>query len=361
MRLSRLNLIASFFLAAVLSAPAWGANQALPGTVNYVEGQVSVGNEALNGKSIGSITLEPGQTLTTQNGKAEILLTPGVFFRVGSDSAATLVSPSLTDTEIGLSKGQAMVEVDDIHKDNVLRVREDGTTTQLLKTGIYGFNANNENMRTLKGEALVQDGDHTFKLKGGHEFALEDNPQLKTTKFDKKEYEQSSLYRFSDLRSEYLAESNENAAGMYGPGGPGWYGPGWYWDPWFWNYTWLPGSGLFWGPFGWGFGSPLWFDYYGPIYYGPYTPFGYNWGPARPYHPGHSGPTAALHGFGGQPFHGPESAAIGNPHFGGEGFHGAPHFGVMGEGFHAGGFHAGGFQGGGFHGGGGFSGGGFHR
>ena len=63
MRLSRLNLVASFFLAAILSAPAWGATPALPGTVNYVEGQASIGSQALNAKSVGSTTLEAGQTL----------------------------------------------------------------------------------------------------------------------------------------------------------------------------------------------------------------------------------------------------------------------------------------------------------
>src|ERR1700721_1092803 len=123
MRLSRLNLIGSFFLAAILSAPAWGATPALPGTLNYVEGQAAVGTDALSAKSVGSVDLQAGQTISTQTGKAEVLLTPGVFFRLGDDSAATLVSPSLTNTEVALNKGDAMVEVDDIHKDNVLRVQ----------------------------------------------------------------------------------------------------------------------------------------------------------------------------------------------------------------------------------------------
>jgi hypothetical protein len=52
-----------------------------PGSINYVEGQASIGGETLNPKSIGSIELEKGQSLTTQAGKVEILLTPGVFLR----------------------------------------------------------------------------------------------------------------------------------------------------------------------------------------------------------------------------------------------------------------------------------------
>ena len=335
MRLSRLNFIASFFLAAILTAPAWGATPALPGTINYVEGQASIGSQALNAKSIGSTTLEAGQSLTTGTGKAEILMTPGVFFRLGDHSTAALVSPSLTNTEIALSKGQAMVEVDDIHKDNVLRVQENGSATQLLKTGIYGFDANNDNVRVFKGEALVQNGDRQVKVKAGHELAL-NNTSLRTAKFDEHQYQDTDLYRFSNLRSQYLAEANVDAAGLYYPGAAGWFGAGWYWDPGFFGYTWLPGNGYFYSPFGWGFYSPLWISYYGPYYGYPYRGYPYHgYGPARPYH---GVPAYGAHGYVGHPtgeFRGPSSASVG-----------ASHMGVMS---------------GGFHGGGAFSGGGFHR
>ncbi len=269
MLLSRLKWFPTFVLAAILCAPAWGATPALPGTLNYVEGQAAVGTEALNAKSVGSVSLQGGQTLTTETGKAELLLTPGVFFRIGDNSAATLVSPSLTNTEVSLSKGQALVEVAEIYKDNLLRVQEDGATTQLLKTGLYGFDANSGDVRVFKGEALVQDGDHNIKVKGGHELEVNSSGQLKTHKFNKSTFEESDLYRFSSLRSQYLAEANGDAARLYVGGGPGWYGAGWYWDPWFTAYTWIPGNGYFYSPFGWGFYSP-WFVSYSPFYYGRY-------------------------------------------------------------------------------------------
>ncbi len=336
-------MFASSLLAAVLSAPAWGATPALPGTLNYVEGQASIGNDILNAKSVGSVNLSAGQTLTTGTGKAEVLLTPGVFFRLGDESAATLVSPSLTNTEIGLLKGQALVEVDDIHKDNQLRVQQNGATTQLLKTGIYGFDASRGDVRVFKGEALVQDGDQQVKVKSGHEFAITNanTGKLKTAKFDKSAYEQSDLYRFSNLRSQYLAEANVDAANLYWPGGPGWIGAGWYWDPAFYGYTWIPGNGWFTGPFGWGFYSPLWVGY-APYYYPHYYPWHGYPGRVRPNvgvagHPVNVRPGYASHP---QGLRGPATPAVG-----------ASHFGVMGEGFHGGSFGSGGFHGGG----------GFHR
>ena len=95
-----------FFLAAMLAVSAGAVDSngrtGTPGTLNYVEGTASIGNEAVDSKSIGNALLQPGQSLTTETGKAELLLTPGVFLRVGNASSVKMISPSLTDTELEL-------------------------------------------------------------------------------------------------------------------------------------------------------------------------------------------------------------------------------------------------------------------
>ncbi len=338
MKLPRMKALGGFLLAAVLTAPAWAADTALPGTLNYIEGQANVGDQSLNSKSVGSVELQPGQSLTTGNGKAEILLTPGVFLRVGDNSTVKMVSSNLTNTEADLVKGQATVEVAEIYKYNDLRIGEGGATTQMTKDGLYAFDADHDQVRVLKGQAYVQDNDQNIKVKGGHELDLSQSGRLKTTKFDKNAYEASDLYRFSDLRSQYLAEANVDMARNYYAGSNGWYGPGWYWDPWFTAYTWIPGDGILYSPFGWGFYSPWWVGY-APIYYGG----GYGLRGGYGYYGHH---------YGGRPVYG------GPPRVNQRAFasSGRGSFGVMGQGFRGGGFHGGG---GGFHGGG--SGGGFHH
>ena len=315
-------------LAGLLALPAWAdtANKTpAPGTLNYVEGQASIGAESLNSKSVGSAELQPGQTLTNRNGKAEILLTPGVFLRLGSNSSVKMISPSLTNTEVEVQRGEAQVEVDQIFKQNDLQVREDGATTRLQKVGLYDFNADQPAVRVLDGQALLQEGDTRIKIKGSHEVAL-NAPQLKSQKFDKKNFETSdALYRWSSLRSEYIAEANAEQAPTYilgGGYGPGWWGPGWYWDPAFSFYTFIPGDGVLYSPFGWGFYSPFWAPaYWAPGYYGHVYPRG-------PLHPWtHYQPA----------FHG--------------GFRPAPEGGFRGGELHTGGF-GGGWHGGGVSGGG---------
>jgi hypothetical protein len=352
---STLTATAGFLLAASLAMPARGDTQsrgnAVPGTLNYVEGQVSLDSQPLNSKSIGEAVLEPGQSITTENGKVEVLLTPGVFLRVGSNSAVKMISPSLTNTEIGVEEGEASVEVAEIHKQNDIRIDADGVTTELVKNGYYDFDAAHNQLRVLDGEAIVDDNGRRVTVKGGHELTL-NQESTKPQGFDKKAYESSDLYNWSSLRSAYLAEANVDLGPSYIAGegyGLGWYGAGWYWDPWFSAYTFIPGDGIFYSPFGWGFYSPF-FAFDAPIFFGD-GHFHHHFDPDR------RGGDRGMHY---------------NPGVRGGGFHAGHGYvaqgGHAGDGFrggNAGGFHGGGFSGGGggFHGGGGggFGGGGHGR
>src|SRR5258708_9494897 len=109
MKLARWRIASALFLAALLSVPAWGSvdskRTATPGTLNYVEGQASMGGQSLDSKAVGAAELQTGQVLETQNGKAEILLTPGVYLRLGSNSSVKMASGGLTNTEVPLNQG----------------------------------------------------------------------------------------------------------------------------------------------------------------------------------------------------------------------------------------------------------------
>jgi hypothetical protein len=268
---------------------------------------------------VGSVDLQPGQTLQTANGKAEILLTPGVFLRLDDNSAVTMISPSLTNTQVEIAKGRAAVEVDEIHSLNNIQVAVSGANTRLLKKGFYEFDATNGTIRVFKGKAEVADSNWDSRkpitVKGGHQLALAANPPLKPASFNTKEAE-DELYNWNSLRSEYLAQANADLATQYA--GYSGFAPGWYWNTRLWGYTWLPGDGMFWNPFGWGFYSPLYIYGGGPIYYrrGGTIYNGY------PGHPGYivrrPGPGAfrgGMHSFSGGGFHGGA----------GGGFHGGGH------------------------------------
>src|ERR1700730_7675018 len=117
--------VAGALLAAALFASAQGA-VARPGTVNYAEGQVTLEGQSIGAQALGKSEVAPGQGLKTDNGKAEMLLYPGAFLRLGRNSAVRMSSPSLTDTRVELVQGQALVEVDQIEKENSLEVLDHG-------------------------------------------------------------------------------------------------------------------------------------------------------------------------------------------------------------------------------------------
>jgi hypothetical protein len=307
----------------VLGMPAFGAdlpdyptapaNPARPGTVNYIEGAAYLNGSPLKNSEVGNATLDAGQELTTANGKAEVLLTPGIFLRVDSDSAVKMISPDLAQTQVELDHGRAAVEVDQIFPQNEVQIMDGGVTTQLIKPGYYEFDANQPEAMVFDGRAEVEVGDGKWEtVKSHHEMALVEGTHEKTVDFNAKPTN-DELYNWSSLRSHYLAEANNQIAGEYAYA-PGFY-PGWYWDPYTWDYTFL-GWDPFFSPFGWGF---------------------YPWG-----------------GFyGGWGFYG-------HHYYGGHGYYGNPHY--DGHAYGGGGFRAeGGSEGGGggFHGGSGFGGGGF--
>jgi hypothetical protein len=247
----------------VLCAPAFGADQARPGTLNYIEGVAQLENKPLKVKDVGSTELNPGQVLATQQGKAEILLTPGVFLRLDDHSAVKMIYPGLTMTQVELVQGRAAVEVDEIHKQNNLRIIVGGVTTELVREGYYVFNTNPATVRVFKGKAAVEVGGGKFQeVKGHHEYALGGELKGEPINFNTRKAE-DEFYKWSSLRSQYLAEANNRLAEQY-YGVSGFY-PGWYWDPYMWNYTYI-GMYPYWSPFGYGFYTPYWGSYWGGGY-----------------------------------------------------------------------------------------------
>ena len=255
-----LGLALGLGLAAICSPAGAAPRVAQPGALNYVEGQASIDNQAVTSNSVGTASLNAGDVLSTENGRAEILLTPGVFLRLGKNSAVRMDSPELTNTRVQLLQGEAMVEADLLHKEDRIIVAENGATTEVEKKGVYGFDADRQDVRVYDGKAVVNEGDQHVDLGKGREGVL--TQPLKSRKFDRDSVEAADpLYNWSKLRSEYLADATAATAQTYIVDGGGWYGPGWYWNPWWGMYSFIPADGFFYNPFGWGLYSPFYFSY----------------------------------------------------------------------------------------------------
>ncbi len=256
---------AAMILAAspALAAPA---DVPIPGTLNYVEGQATVNGQPIDSKSVGSEVVRPGTVLSTGNGKVEMLLTPGVFLRLGESSQLRMVSAGLADTEVALVNGQASIEADYVSKDNRLIVDQGMASTSILKKGLYVLNANQPFVQVLDGKATVSVGAQHVNAGKDRDVIVDPSGKLKAQDFNGNGVQGESLVRWSRLRSEYEAQANFDTAQNVIVNN-GWYGPGWYWDAGYGFWSFLPGDGILYSPFGWGFYSPA-FLYSYPGFYG---------------------------------------------------------------------------------------------
>lgn len=295
-------------LASAALATASTTSMPLPGAVNYVEGQAAIDGQNL---PVGSAMLETNQVLTTGQGRVELLLTPGVFLRTRDNSEVRMVSPDLINTQVELMRGSAMLEVTELFKENNLSVLVGGVATRIDKMGLYDFNADQPAVSVLDGEATVSEGDMHVNVKKGHTVLLATGLPFKAQSFNRDAVESDPLYRWSELRSKYEAQANIQTAQAIVVNG-GWYGLGWYWDP-FWNcYAFLPGDGILYSPFGWGFYSP------GFVWRAPRPIYGHN--PVAG--PQGSKPASVRSARVSQAFSGARVGGGGFGGFGGGGFHG---------------------------------------
>jgi hypothetical protein len=257
-----------------LSICAWAQRDVIsakPGAINYVAGSAFLDGRPISQKQIGKTFLSPNDVVSTDMGKAEILLSPGVFMRIGNNAAVRMVSLSLINIQARVLRGEAMLEVDEITKDNQLGIIAGAGSAQVQEPGLYRFTADGQPaIAVISGKAEVSYQGQNVHLHKGREVVFAQT--LEKRKFDAKK--DDDLYAWSNSRSEYNAAASYQTArtawqnvgvpsawgGYLGWGGYGlnaWNNPGWAWNPMFGSWAWMPGADMaFFSPFGYGFFAP---------------------------------------------------------------------------------------------------------
>jgi hypothetical protein len=251
--------------ASILGAAAWGQSviSARSGIIHYLEGQVFLEEKPVAAKFGQFPDIKEGNVFRTGDGRAEILLTPGVFLRVGENSSVRMVANKLTNTRVEIITGSALVECAEVMKDNMVTFMFRDKTISLLKKGLFRIDTDPATLRVYDGEALVQSAGVTATVKDGRMLPLND-AVLVSSKFNKEDGD--SLYRWAKRRAGALAVANLSAArqvqqqgnGFYNSGSyGGMYGmSGWQYNPYFGMFTYLPYRGVYNSPFGYRFWSP---------------------------------------------------------------------------------------------------------
>ncbi len=244
-------------MSLVPCALAQSVISAHSGVIHYVEGDVSVDGTPVHPKFAEFPDVKAGQLVATAEGRAEILLTPGVFLRVAENSSVRMLSNALADTRLEVVSGSALVEVGELLEHNAISFEASGVHMELAKKGLFRIDASPASLRVYEGQARVISGSETLIARKGHQINL-DNAKLADTRFDAKETD--AFYRWSSRRAEYVAAANVISARVTSnsdysssfTSNPG----AWSWNPYFGMFTFLPANGVYWSPFGSPFYSP---------------------------------------------------------------------------------------------------------
>jgi hypothetical protein len=267
------RLLFALIPLAAVSAPAWGqgAISAKAGMVNHVEGQVLLNGKAIEPKFGEFPQVNNEQTLATEEGRVEVLLTPGAFLRMPEGSSFKMLSNKLSDTALEIVSGSAMLEIDELLKDNAIALHFKGATVSVVKPGLYRFDTDLSRMRVYDGDATVTFAERTLEAKKGRQVVFGDT--MIASNFDTKVTDPFS--RWASRRAEYISVANLSAArtasnnSFAGVSNSYGYAGTWAFNPWFGMFTYLPGNGIGYSPYGWGLYSPYTVGYvYNPYLYG---------------------------------------------------------------------------------------------
>jgi hypothetical protein len=218
----RARLIVVVLAGAVVlagTALAQRVISAKAGLVLFIQGRASVEGGPL---SIGGPSplktgesyrqLKDGESLSTQRGRAEVLLNPGMILRLGDASRLRMDDVNLTDACVSLESGSAVVTVSHILKTDRIRLLAGGSDIAIKKEGVYRLDLGRPDLppgrlRVFSGRAEVRrGGSATVTVKHGQAVDLDDGLQI--AKFDVKDTD--ALQRWANTRSRALAPRGPN-------------------------------------------------------------------------------------------------------------------------------------------------------
>lgn len=250
----RLLTVAAAFFSLTGLASAQMAISAKAGMIHVADGEVYLADKAVELQPNSFPDIKEGQILRTAEGRAEVLLAPGTFLRMGEDSAFKMLNNRITDTRILVEKGSVLIEAMDLLDGNYMTFAVGDIIVNPQKEGLYLIEANPVRVRVYSGEARVSGGGQAILVKGGKEL-LPAGEHWAVTKFD--ENDTNALYRWSRRRSEYVAKANVSAARSAGNGMlPADSRGRWIYNSWLGMMTWLPYGNTMMSPFGYRYYTP---------------------------------------------------------------------------------------------------------
>ncbi|MFL6352808.1 MAG: hypothetical protein ACJ74Z_13295 [Bryobacteraceae bacterium] len=178
------------------------------GVVHFSEGSVFIDDHPLDQKFGTFPNIKEGSTLRTEEGRAEILLTPGVFLRVDENSSIRMVSNALKNTRLEFLEGSAILDSVDASSDDPVVITYKDCQIRFAKKGVYRMDASPPVLQAYNGEAEVTHEGKPSTIDPSHLYFF--SLGLVTQKFG--EGADDDFYQWSKDRSEFISADNRSAS-----------------------------------------------------------------------------------------------------------------------------------------------------
>ena len=144
-------------VVTVLTPPADGQSviSTRSGIVHFFEGAVYLGDQPLESHPGKFSSVPQGAELRTAEGRAEVLLTPDVFVRIGERSTIRMVANDLSDTRVELLAGSAVVDSAEPSSGTSVTLIYRNWNVRFFERGVYRIDSDPPRLWVLQGEAEV--------------------------------------------------------------------------------------------------------------------------------------------------------------------------------------------------------------
>ena len=197
-------------LAAFLGMPvvAQPVISARAGLIEFADGVVFLDGDLLRQVPGRFGQMNEGSELRTQAGRAEVMLTPGVFLRIGDNSAVQMIANHLADTRLRLISGTAIVDAIGASPKTSVTLLQGDYQVQIGQDGRFRFNTEPAELRVEDGKAQVIHNGDSLTVDAGHLVPMSGGlsaRMLDTTPRDR-------LDDWDQARSDSVAQGNQEAA-----------------------------------------------------------------------------------------------------------------------------------------------------
>jgi hypothetical protein len=243
------------------------------GGINYVQGSVAVARtNGRGGTLIRGDRLEIGDRASTNSiSRAEVLLNPGSYLRLGPDSEFEFLTTDLDDLQLKLYRGTAMLEVFATNDFRVTVVTPNGRVA-LIESGVYRIDLRANGSGTIaviEGKAELGDRNATI-VKSGRMASIGGPANIAT--FDRKNRDEMAEWsrtrgkelakataslKQKDIRGSLLSSFSNNSWGFHDSFGL------WIFNAAYGGYCFLPFGNRWYSPYGYRLGYGMdWRHFY---------------------------------------------------------------------------------------------------